>query len=154
MKPKLSILFLALTGLAALHAQTPSDDPFRDILFSPEMIMQNQQALGLTDEQKNFLKTEMTQAQTRFTELQWKLQSEVERLVSMVKESNADERQALAQLDNVLAAEREVKRTQIALLLRIKNHLRPEQQTKLREIQMLHRPQENPHDVQEKMRGK
>jgi len=142
MKPKLPILFLALAGLATLRAQTPpSDDPFRDLLFPPELVMQNQQALGLTDEQKNYLKTEMTQAQTHFTELQWKLQSEMERLVSMVKESNIDERQALAQLDNVLTAEREVKRMQIALLIRIKNHLRPEQQTKLREIQKLRQPE-------------
>jgi Spy/CpxP family protein refolding chaperone len=137
MKPKLStFLLLALASLAALHAQTPpSDDPFRDLLFPPELVMQNQQALGLTDEQKNYLKTELTQAQTHFTELQWKLQSEVERLVSMMKEPNVDERPALAQLDNVLAAEREVKRTQIALLIRIKNHLRPEQQAQLRQIQ-------------------
>ena len=142
MKPRLSIFFLALACLATLHAQTPQpDDPFHDLLFPPELVMQNQQAIGLTDEQKNFLRTEMTQAQSHFTDLQWKLQSEVERLASMVKESNIDERQALAQLDNVLAAEREVKRTQIALLIRIKNHLRPEQQAKLREIQKLRQPE-------------
>ena len=126
---------LALASTALLPAQTPPEDPFRDLLFPPELVMQNQQALGLSDDQKNYLKSELTQAQTHFAELQWKLQGEMERLVSMLKQATVDERATIAQLDNVLAAEREVKRTQVALLVRIKNHLRPEQQVQLREIQ-------------------
>ncbi len=118
-----------------LAAQTQPDDPFRDILFPPELVMQNQQALGLSEAQKNFLKSELTQAQTHFAEQQWKLQGEMERLLSLIKQPSVDERPALAQLDNVLAAEREIKHGQVALLIRIKNHLRPEQQTQLRDIQ-------------------
>jgi Spy/CpxP family protein refolding chaperone len=59
----------------------------------------------------------------------------MERLLSLVKQPSVDERPALAQLDNVLAAEREIKHAQVALLIRIKNHLRPEQQAQLRDIQ-------------------
>lgn len=44
------------------------------------------------------------------------------------------EQQALAQLDKVLDVEREVKRAQIGLMVRIKNKLTPEQQAQLREI--------------------
>ncbi len=136
MTPKLTSLFvLAVASLGMVRAQTPPDDPFRDVLFPPELVMQNQQALGLTDEQKNYLKSELMQAQKNFTEQQWKLQSEMERLVMMAKQSTVDERQTLAQLDNVLAAEREIKHTQIALLIRIKNHLKPEQQAQLRQLQ-------------------
>jgi len=126
---------LALAGIGVLAAQNPADEPFRDLLFPPDLVMQNQQALGLSEDQKNYLKTELTQAQSHFAELQWKLQGEMERFVSMLKQANIDEHAAVAQLDNVLAAEREVKRTQVALLVRIKNHLRPEQQAQLREIQ-------------------
>jgi Spy/CpxP family protein refolding chaperone len=136
MIPKLAgILVVALSSLAMMRAQSPPDDPLRDILFPPELVMQNQQALGLSEDQKNYLKSELTQAQTHFTELQWKLQGEMERFASMLKQPNVDERAALAQLDNVLAAEREIKRTQIGLLIRIKNHLSPEQQAQLRQIQ-------------------
>src|SRR5579871_3916651 len=131
MTPKLTSLFvLAVASLGMVRAQTPPD-----VLFPPELVMQNQQALGLTDEQKNYLKSELMQAQKNFTEQQWKLQSEMERLVMMAKQSTVDERQTLAQLDNVLAAEREIKHTQIALLIRIKNHLKPEQQAQLRQLQ-------------------
>src|SRR5581483_4408762 len=91
----------------------------------------NQEAIGLTDEQKNQLKTELRQAQMKFTELQWQLEDQVEKMVALTKQDHPDEQQALAQLDKVLAAEREVKREQVSLMIRIKNSLTPEQQSKL-----------------------
>ena len=125
-------LLLAAPSLA--WPQAPPDDPLRDYLLPPELVMQNQQAIGLSDDQKAFFKTELRQAQQRFSELQWKLEDEMERFVTLVKQPQVDEQQALAQLDKVLAAEREVKRTQISLLIRIKDHLRPDQQARLQEI--------------------
>src|SRR5581483_702544 len=128
------ILFLASAAIVSskvMHAQqqqpqTPND-PFADSFFPPEMVMQNQEAIGLTDEQKNQLKTELRQAQMKFTELQWQLEDQVEKMVALTKQDHPDEQQALAQLDKVLAAEREVKREQVSLMIRIKNSLTPEQ---------------------------
>ncbi len=130
MKP----LILSLLLFGPLAAQQPPEDPMRDVLFPPEIVMQHQQAVGLSDEQKNTLKTEVRQAQTKFTELQWTLQDEVERLVALLKQPKVDEKQAAAELDKVLAAEREIKRTQLMLLIRIKNNLTPAQQIQLREL--------------------
>ncbi|HYL74367.1 MAG TPA: periplasmic heavy metal sensor [Bryobacteraceae bacterium] len=130
MKP----LILSLLLFSPLVAQQPPEDPMRDVLFPPEAVMQHQQAIGLNDEQKNNLKTEVRQAQTKFTELQWTLQDEVERLVALLKQPKVDEKQAAAELDKVLAAEREIKRTQLMLLIRIKNNLTPAQQVQLREL--------------------
>jgi len=70
----------------------------------------------------------------KFTELQWKLQDEMEKLVGLAKQPRVDEQQILAQLEKVLAAEREIKREQVTLLVRIKNKLTPEQQGKLSEL--------------------
>jgi len=58
----------------------------------------------------------------------------MEKLLSLVKQPRVDEQQALAQLDKVLAAEREIKKEQVTLLVRIKNKLTPEQQSKLSEL--------------------
>ena len=88
----------------------------------------------MSAEQKEYLKTEIRQAQLKFTELQWKLQDEMEKLLSLVKQPRVDEQQALAQLDKVLAAEREIKKEQVTLLVRIKNKLTPDQQSKLAEL--------------------
>jgi len=96
--------------------------------------MQHQQALGFSEEQKKFLRTELRDTQTRLTDLQWSLQDEVEKLAALVKQEQVDEAGTLNQLDKVLAGEREIKRAQIGLLIRIKNKLTPEQQSRLREI--------------------
>ena len=97
-------------------------------------MIQHQEAIGLNAEQKDYFKAEIRQAQLKFTELQWKLQDEMEKLVSLVKQPRVDEQQALAQLQRVLAAEREIKKEQVTLLVRIKNKLTLDQQSKLAEL--------------------
>lgn len=131
---KLIVCLLLLIPFGSAQAQQPAPDFMAENLFPPEAVMQNQQAIGLTQEQKDSLKGELRRAQTQFTELQWQLQDEVEKLATVVKQQQIDEAQALAQLDKVLTAEREIKRAQIALLIRIKNRLSAEQQAKLQEI--------------------
>jgi Spy/CpxP family protein refolding chaperone len=127
--PCILLLFLGVAG-----AQQPQPDPFAGNLFPPELIMQHQQAIGLSEEQRTFLKTELRNTQTRLADLQWSLQEEVEKLAAMVKRDQIDDGGALNLLDSVLAVEREIKRTHIGLLIRIKNRLTPEQKARLREI--------------------
>jgi len=126
---------VAACGAAKAQQQsTPGDDPIAQSFFAPELVIQHQEAIGLSGEQRDYFKAEIRQAQLKFTELQWKLQDEVEKLVSLVKQPRVDEQQALAQLERVLAAEREIKKEQVTLLVRIKNKLTPEQQGKLAEL--------------------
>jgi Spy/CpxP family protein refolding chaperone len=126
-----ALMFLAAGGVSG---QQPDQDPIMQTFFAPDLVMQHQEEIGLTDEQKTYLKTEIRQAQGNFTEWQWKLHDEMEKLVSLTKQPRVDEQQTLAQLEKVLAIEREVKRAQVTLLVRIKNKLTPEQQAKLVEI--------------------
>ena len=126
---------LLLFNPATLGAQQPPSDPLGENLFPPELVMQHLQTLGLIEEKKAFLETELRQAQTRFSELQEELQGEAEKMIELVKVGRVNESQALAQLDKILNLEGDIKRMQIALLIKIKNGLTPEQQTKLREIQ-------------------
>src|ERR1700690_4202125 len=134
MKLDMRPMILTLLLFGPLAAQQSADDPLRDLMFPPEAVMQHQQAIGLNDEQKNTFKSELRQAQLKFTELQWTMQDEMERLVSLLKQSKVDEKQAALQLDKVLGAEREIKRAQLMLQIRIKNNLTPTQQTQLREL--------------------
>jgi Spy/CpxP family protein refolding chaperone len=133
---KKTVIICALLALVSrwASAQQP-DDQLRGSLFPPELVMQNQQTLGLTEDQKAYFKTEISQVQTRFTELQWKVEGEMEKMVSLAKQPRVDEAQTLAQLDRVLGVEREIKRVQISLFIRMKNRLTVEQQARLREIQ-------------------
>jgi Spy/CpxP family protein refolding chaperone len=76
----------------------------------------------------------MLKSQARFTELQWQLQEAIEGLTELLKQPKADEVHVAAQLDKVLAGEREIKRAQIILLVRIKNDLTLEQQNRLQTL--------------------
>src|SRR5437868_15427666 len=124
------LLFVAVAARAQQPPQPPQPDPIGENLFPPELVMQYQQAIGLGDEQRNLIKAEIQKAQAHFTDLQWQLQSETETMASLLKAPRADEQQALAQLDKILGLERELKRAQFTLVVRIKNSLTPEQQAR------------------------
>src|SRR5215510_4587292 len=109
----------------------PPDDPMADSIFPPEMIMQHQRELGLTEDQKTFMRGEIQRTTTRFNELQWQLSDATEALSETLKASSVNEQLALQQLDKVLDGEREIKRLHMEMAIRIKNRLTPEQQLKL-----------------------
>ena len=125
---KLALLLLLVPALSA------QEDPFADAFFPPELIMQNQQVLALTAEQKSLLRSEVQKAQTRFTDLQWQLQDEMQRLKALAHEAVPNEERVLTQLDKVLNLERAIKRTHIGLVVRMKRALTPEQQRQLQEL--------------------
>ncbi len=112
----------------------PGGDPLARYLFPPELIMANQDAIHLTDSQRNSLQQAMTDAQGKFIAMQFKMSSEVERLQTLLKSSSVDETQVLEQVDRVLAVERDVKRAQLSLMIRIKNMLSAQQQSRLNQL--------------------
>jgi len=112
----------------------PPRDPLGDAMFPPELVMQHQRELALTDDQKAFMRSEINRKTTRFNELQWQLQDAMEALHETMKANSVNEQMALSQLDKVLESEREIKRLHMELAIRIKNKLTPEQQTKLQEM--------------------
>ena len=132
MKLKIYFLcaFLLFSGSTVLAQEKP-DDPIGESLIPPDLILRHQQEIGLSAEQKEFIKAEIVKAQTRFTELQLQLADEAEAMISLVKQPRVDEQQTLAQLDKILSLEREIKRAQFALVIRIKNMLTLEQQVRL-----------------------
>jgi Spy/CpxP family protein refolding chaperone len=121
-------------ALIFFSAVLSAQDPVGDNLFPPELVMAHQAAIGLDDTQKTYIRAELLKAQTRFTELQWQLQDSMEALVALLKQTPADETRVIAQLDKVLTSEREIKRTQITLMLRIKNKLTSDQQSRLQKL--------------------
>jgi hypothetical protein len=122
-----TVLFVLAPGLGLAQPQA-AQDPLAEHLFPPELLMQHQKVIGLTESQRTFIKTE-------FMDIQWQLQSEMEAMASLLKEEKSDEQQVLTQLEKILGLERDMKRAQLSLILRIKNQLSAEQQAKLRKIQ-------------------
>jgi len=119
----------------------PPMDPLGDSMFPPDLIMQHTRDLGLTDEQKSYMRGEIQKTTMRFNELQWQLQDSMEALHATMKANPVNEQLALSQLDKVLDTEREIKRLHFGLAISIKNKLTPEQQEKLHGMmRMMHGP--------------
>jgi Spy/CpxP family protein refolding chaperone len=111
-------------------------DPLHDVMFPPDMVMGHARQLGLTEDQKAYMRGEIQKTTTSFHELQWKLQDQMELLHETMKAPLVNEEQALAQLNKVLDIEREIKRLHFGLALRIKNRLTPEQHEQLHKMRM------------------
>jgi len=131
LKSYLTLLLLACWSAASWGqaSQTPAD-PIAQELFAPELVMQYHQEINLNEGQSRAIRDEIQRAQAKFVDMQ----SETEKLVLLLKARPADEGAVLAQMDKVLDRERTIKKTQMSLLLRIRNLLTDVQQSKLMEL--------------------
>ena len=127
-------LGLMLLPAATVAAQQPGDDPLAKVLFPPELVMQHQADIGLRPEQRTAITRNIAELQAKAIDLQWRMQDATTALATLLSKPVVDETAALAQVDSVLSLEREVKRAHLTLLIRIKNTLTPEQQSRLAEI--------------------
>ena len=147
MKSKIKLVIALFVGMvltvALTRAQNPPpqppqpNDPLAQSLFPPELVMQHQREIGLTGEQKAFLRAEIQRVTSHFNDLQWQLQDAMEGLQGIMKESSVNEQQALAQLEKILDIEREIKKLHLELAIHIKNKLTIEQQAKLNELRRI-----------------
>jgi len=136
-------LLLAATALASPAAATadpqaappaaaaPADDPIAQNVFPPELIMKYSSEIALDPQQRTEIKEAVLQAQTRFLDAQWELQGETGKMVRLLQARPVDEKAVLAEADHLMDLERQIKRTQLSLLVRLKNLLTPPQQARL-----------------------
>jgi Spy/CpxP family protein refolding chaperone len=127
------VALLCIRPIAAEPA--PSDDPLARFLFTPDRVLGHAQEIGLDETQRKSLRAELQKAQSRFLDLQLDMQGESEKLAQLLQEKPVDETKVLAQADRLMSLERDTKKTQLSLLVRIKNLLTSAQQTKLGELQ-------------------
>ena len=133
-------LLAALVAVPAGATAQAQDDPIARHLYPPELVMQHQNRIDLSDDQKSSIRREVLEAQTTFTELQWEFQDAAEELAGLLAAERPDETRVLEQVDRVLDKERVIKHTQIRLMVRIKNLLTPQQHALLDELRPERRP--------------
>ncbi len=110
------------------------NDPMREFMFPPELVMRYQNDIQLKKEQKEQIIATVEESQKKFNRLQWDLQAEVSAMQKLLAESTVNEANVMAQLDKVLDQERQIKKAQMALMIRTKNALTEEQRAKLNEL--------------------
>jgi Spy/CpxP family protein refolding chaperone len=120
-----------LTSLHSFAQENPAKDPMQEFLFPPELVMRFQNEIQLKKEQKDLIMGAVEDAQKKFNPLQWDLQSEVASHQKLLSGSTVNETKVLEQLDKVLDQGRIIKKTQITLMVRIKNTLTDDQKANL-----------------------
>lgn len=135
---RVGLILAAVLSLAPpLRAQqppTPPEDPLAQFVFPPELVMRYAGEIGLDERQRAAIKDAVVKTQARLLDVQWDVQGEAEKLARLLQASPVDETAVLAQADKVMGFEREVKRSHLALLVRIKNLLTDQQRAKLQEL--------------------
>lgn len=126
---------IAMVPLVAspLHAQDALEMISKH-LFTPDLLKITHDTIGLSPEQSGALKQEIEKAHTAFHPLKEQFEVEIGALAQMVGHETPDEQSVLEQSDRVLRLEHEIKQRHLALLIRIKCLLTPDQQARLHEI--------------------
>ncbi|WP_299456891.1 Spy/CpxP family protein refolding chaperone [uncultured Microscilla sp.] len=144
---KFFTLFILVLGLVQIgwaqppnqHRSRPRQPHLKQGFFPPEMVMQNQQKIGLTTSQQQYISNEMQRTQAAFNKLQWALHREMEKMHTLTQQTKVNEKAALLQLEKILALERQIKKQQLRLMIRIKNQLTDKQKATLKKIAPPHR---------------
>jgi len=120
---------------AATTAQDgPALGPVESKLFAPELVMEHQGAIGVTPAQRDSILKEVERGQAEMLHLQWDLNGDKEKLVSVLDTDKIDEAKASAAASRVMDDENRIKSAHLSMLVHVKNALSPEQQKKLREL--------------------
>jgi len=127
-------LALGLLFASATWGYAQGETSFDRFLFPPELVMQHQGQVSLTESQRNTITESIKQLQAKVVDFQWQIQAETQKLEGLLASPSVDAEAALQQIDRLLGIEREVKKLHLSTLIRIKNTLTPEQQKQLQQL--------------------
>jgi len=96
--------------------------------------MSHQEELGIDDTQRTAILKEIEKAQSQVLHLQWQMHAATEQLAKALDAPKIDESKTLAQADKLMTMERDLKRTHLGMLIRIRNLLTDSQRAKLSEL--------------------
>lgn len=113
----------------------PGRPAFLRYLFRPEVVMRNQEAIGLTAAQRDTISAAMAKAQQKLLALRWEIEAKGETAAPLFAAEKIDPGPALAAAGEIMTLEEQSKREHLTLLIAVKNALTAEQQTKLRELE-------------------
>lgn len=126
-KGMLVLLAVACMGLGTAVAAGPKDDVFKGKLFPPNVILENQAELGLSKQQFTEIKKAVVEVQANVAEHEWDVREAYQSIMAELDKAPIDEGQVLEHVGAALRAENEVKKLQVAMLIRLKNLLTSEQ---------------------------
>jgi hypothetical protein len=129
-------------------------DPMAETLYPPDLLLNHAKEIGLDEQERQSIETQVREHRQRFVAMQQSLQQRMAGLGEILRRDHPDEQEAIAQLDQVLDAERQIKHMQLDLFISIRNQLTPEQQARAREIRRKQFAESRPTPPPEAVRAK
>ncbi len=121
------LLIMSLLGAGTASAQGPKEDVFKGKLFAPDVILKQQTELDLTKEQFTEIRAAVVEVQSGIAEYEWDMRQAYQALMLELDKSPIDEDEVLKHATTALQAENQVKKKQMAMLVRLKNLMTAEQ---------------------------
>ena len=131
---KTLVLLTCLAMPLAASAQGQDRDVFKGKLFPPNVILEHQDALGLTKEQFTAIRAAVVEVQGNVAEHEWDPREAYQRVMNDLDESPVDEDKVMENVGKALLAENEVKKLQVAMLIKLRNLLTDEQMEYLQSV--------------------
>ena len=126
-KGLLILLGFVCIGASTAFANEHKPDPFKGKLFAPNVILEHRDELGLSKQQFTDIRMAVVDVQANVAEYEWDVAEAYQELMAELDKSPIDEAAVLQHVNAALKAENEVKKLQVAMLVRLKNLLTDEQ---------------------------
>ena len=123
----LGICLVLLTTAANAQGIGQQKDVFKGKLFAPNVILEHQDALGLSKEQFTAIKTAVVEVQAGVAEHEWDLREAYMKVMADLDEVPVNEEKIMTNVQAALLAENQVKKMQVTMLIRLRNLLTDEQ---------------------------
>lgn len=131
----LAALCLVLSSTSAMaQGQGPQKDVFKGKLFAPNIILEHQDELGLSKEQFTAIRAAVVAVQSNVAEHEWDLREAYQNVMSDLDDSPINEDKVLENVQAALLAENEVKKLQVAMLIKLRNLLTDQQAEYLQSV--------------------
>ena len=121
------LVVIACFGMATAMAAGPKDDVFKGKLFPPNVILENQEELGLSKDQFTKIRAAVVEVQGNVAEYEWDMREAYMKLIAELDQSPVNEDRVLEHANTAMLAENQVKKQQMRMLVRLKNLLTEEQ---------------------------
>ena len=122
----LCMLAIASLATGTALAEDPKD-VFKGKLFAPNVILEHRDELQLSKDQFTAIRAAVVEVQSGVAEHEWDMQEAYQALMLELDRSPVDEKKVLEYADQALLAENQVKKQQMAMLVRLKNLLTEDQ---------------------------
>ncbi|HUC44729.1 MAG TPA: periplasmic heavy metal sensor [Candidatus Sulfotelmatobacter sp.] len=108
-------------------------------VYPPEAVLRNRTALGLTDAQVTAIAKEIGDTHDKVAWAQDAVRAAVADLRGLLEKPQVDEAAALAAASRAIDLENQIKTAHLGMMIRVKNLLTPDQQTKMKDLRPMRR---------------